>query len=417
VVQPQHFLLPGCATAAQEVHHLEGHQVEVGRPLVGLYRAALPELQRNRQQPVDQSVEVRDDVGVQVVHQVRRVPRSNALQPFQLWPAGVGEFPEEEFSLQAVVVVGEFSHFLADAAVLLGHELVEALLDLIGHFRHVLAVLQLEGLDVVREVVGSGELALEFLAPLGEQAQDLRVVDADVAGTDFLLGKRPCAFRYLSSDLIACILLHLASVLLTLFQLHLLQLLLQLQRFPRLRPLPYPHWLTPLLLRLLHPLQLHHVFEQPTHLILELLVDRPTGDAQVKFAEEVVEHAHDEVTVVGGLAEAEDDWRGEDVVVGELVGVIDLADGAVDAAVDVLRHRHRVLAQHVLQHSLRLQVYRGEVLPRQRVSLGQTSQVAQYLLRTVGLGVVEGELVGGIVVESSRPDRPAQRSHEALQRL
>lgn len=69
---------------------------------------------------------------------------------------------------------------MLDAFVFLHHQLVQVLLDIIRHLSHVFAVFQLQCLDVVREVVGGGELSLELLAPFGQESQGLGVRDFDV---------------------------------------------------------------------------------------------------------------------------------------------------------------------------------------------------------------------------------------------
>ena len=92
---------------------------------------------------MDESVEVGDDVRVEVVDHIDGVARGDAFVLLNLGNDGLAEFVEEQLALQVVVVVGEFDQFVLDALVLLHHQLVQVLLDIVGHLCHVLAVFQL----------------------------------------------------------------------------------------------------------------------------------------------------------------------------------------------------------------------------------------------------------------------------------
>lgn len=58
-----------------------------------------------------------------------------------------------------------------------------------------------------------------------------------------------------------------------------------------------------------------------------------------------------------------------------------------------------------------------EVCGMQCVFLTQTGQILQNLLRAIYFGVLETQLVGGIVMKGSRPHHSTQLSHVSLKRL
>lgn len=116
---------------------------------------------------MDESVEVGDGIGVQVIDDVYGVFGGNPLVPLNFVGFDALELVEEQLALHEVVVLGEVAELCLDVAVLLGHQLVQPFLDLVQHDHQELAVLQLQRLDVVLEVVGGGELVLELITPFG----------------------------------------------------------------------------------------------------------------------------------------------------------------------------------------------------------------------------------------------------------
>ena len=180
VVDLDDFALSGGYSAADEIVDLEGDEVDVGGPLEVPNRGQFGELDGDGEQSVDESVEVGDGVGVEVVDDVDGVLGGDALVPLYFVGLDALEFVEEEFALHEVVVLGEVVEFGLDVAVLLGHQLVQPLLHLVQHHHQELPVLQLQRLDVVLEIVGGGELVLELVAPLRQDPQYLRALYLEV---------------------------------------------------------------------------------------------------------------------------------------------------------------------------------------------------------------------------------------------
>ncbi len=66
----------------------------------------------------------------------------------------------EQLSLEEVVVFVEFCKFTLDMAILLCHELIEFLPDLVEEKDKILAVLEAQSLDVMLEIAWSCEFIL-----------------------------------------------------------------------------------------------------------------------------------------------------------------------------------------------------------------------------------------------------------------
>jgi hypothetical protein len=146
---------------------LTGDEAEGGGPLELGDDGQFGEADGDGEQAVDEAVEVGEGVGVEVVDDVDGVLGGDAFVALDFVGTRTADLVQQQFALHEVVVARELSQFCADAAVLLSHELVEALLDLVEDEHEELAVLQLQRFDVVLEVVGRGELGLELVAPLG----------------------------------------------------------------------------------------------------------------------------------------------------------------------------------------------------------------------------------------------------------
>lgn len=146
----------------------------------------LGKLISHSQQPVDEAVEVGEDVGVEVAEHCRGVPSGDAFVVLDLAVQRGRELAREQLGLQEVVVFVELGELVPDVPVLLAHELVQFLPHFVEEEDEEFAILQPEGLDVVLEVAWGREFVLELFAPLGEEPQQLGGINAEMVGTDLL---------------------------------------------------------------------------------------------------------------------------------------------------------------------------------------------------------------------------------------
>jgi hypothetical protein len=135
---------------------------------------------------------------------------------------------EEQLTLHEVVVLGQLVQFSLDVSVLLSHQLIESFLHFVQNQDQELAALEFESFNVVLEVVGSGKLILQLIAPFGQHPENLRILDLQVMREDFVFGEVASGFGQLPRDLVGSILLHLQSIFLLVFDLDLNELLLEL---------------------------------------------------------------------------------------------------------------------------------------------------------------------------------------------
>lgn len=101
-----------------------------------------------------------------------------------------------------------------------------------------------------------------------------------------------------------------------------------------------------------HPLVVGDGLEEESHLIFKSLENGLSFLLGLDASHGLINGAHDEVVVLAVLPELEPDLRLVEEVVGGEVGVVDLPDGVVEVAVDVLGAGHGVLAEHVLEDVL-----------------------------------------------------------------
>lgn len=169
-------------------------------------------------------------------------------------------------------------------------------------------------------------------------------------------------------------------------------------------------------LLVVHPLVVGDGLEEQRHLVLEPLENGLAFLLGLDAGHGLVDGAHDEVVVLAVLPELEPDLGLEEEVVGGEFGVVDLADGVVEVAVDVLGGGHGVLGEHVLEDVLlEVVVELLEVVRLHVVGLRQLYQVLQDLLRAVDFRVLEAQLVGRVEVEPLRPHHRTQRRQVLLQ--
>lgn len=166
----------------------------------------LPELLEHREQAVDESVEVGDDVGVQVVDDVYRELRGDAFVLFDLGELLGLHFAHEQLALHEVVVAGQLAQLLLDAPLLLLDECLQLAPHLLHHHVQEGALLEAVGLDVVFEVLGVVELLLQLLAPLGQDPQGLRVFNFEAVRGDLVLSEESGGLGHLLADLVVGVL-------------------------------------------------------------------------------------------------------------------------------------------------------------------------------------------------------------------
>ena len=79
------------------------------------------------------------------------------------------ELASEQFGLEEVIIFVELCEFVADMAVLFGHELIEFLSDLVEKQNQKFTVFEAESLYVMLEISWGCEFVLKFFAPFCEQ--------------------------------------------------------------------------------------------------------------------------------------------------------------------------------------------------------------------------------------------------------
>lgn len=336
---------------------------------------------------MDEPIEVGNDVGVEVVDDAYGELRGDAFEAVDLGVVFMGEeFAEEEFALHVEVVAGEFGEFLVDLGLFLLDEFGEALPGLPQHHTHEVALLEADALDVVLKTTGACEFLLELLAPLGQDAENLRTFDFEAVGVDFIIGEEPRGFWKFPAYFVVGVLpdLFLIVGLLLLLDLGVLILehifihgVLLLKgvvegdsqhdvRVHVLIVLALPTLLRPPV----HPLVVPYRFKQKHHLLLELLVDGLATEPGLDAGNGFVERAHDEVVVLPGFPQAEVDGRAMKVVLSNIVCIVKFTDSSIEVPVDLLAERHGVFAEHVLKHTaLQMGINNTEILCLQAVLL------------------------------------------------
>ena len=160
------FPFLGTALAPHEVAYLEGDQVGRGSPPGFAGQLRLVEVLGNREQAVDDSVEVENDVAVEVIHGLVGELSTRLLYLFDVAEAVLLEFLQQQPRLLIVVVLLHFGHEILDFRLLVLDHIVE------GHFhphehRVDVAVLLLHSdvLFSVQKVVFVGEFLPKLLTP------------------------------------------------------------------------------------------------------------------------------------------------------------------------------------------------------------------------------------------------------------
>ena len=332
-VDSHDFLLPRSAFAPHQVPNFEGHQVRRRLPhFPGFVDVLFEEQLGHRKQPMDQAVQIEQDVAVQVFH---HVSGEHAVGLFVAGDEGevvLLEVLEQGECLLEVGVPVESLLELEYSLLFCGHLGVDAGLHPLEERVHELGILEQDGLCALRVVGISVKFLPELLAPLGEDAQDGWALYLKAAAADLLRTELRRVLRDLSADREARVALYPLGVLLLVFG---------------LSPVCFG--------ALLYPLLFVDLFEEAAHELLEVLVVGQgvrlgvVGGRTVAYLERAVDDLHDGVVVVAGLAVGEDEAVAVEEVVGEQVEVVGLVEFLLQRLVHVGAQGQRVLPLQVLQ--------------------------------------------------------------------
>jgi hypothetical protein len=162
---------------------------------------------------VEKSVEVEEDVGVEVVDDI---DGEDACRFFVLFNVAEGvtlEGTEAVDGLLVVVVGKHLLHEAFDLQLLLLHHLVDDLLHPRKVCIHVAAALALHVLSPVQEIVFFLEFCPQLLAPLGQDTQNGWTFDRHVHARNLRFAVLTHVLRYLATNSIGSISLHPSPIL------------------------------------------------------------------------------------------------------------------------------------------------------------------------------------------------------------
>ena len=114
----------------------------------------------NGQQTVDESIEVGDDVGVQVVYDANGKLSRNALVLIDLAELPCGQFAHKQLALHIEVVICQLCQLSLDFLLLLSDQLSQTIADFPKHKADKGAFLQTHSLDKMLEVASASKLFL-----------------------------------------------------------------------------------------------------------------------------------------------------------------------------------------------------------------------------------------------------------------
>ena len=216
LVDMQNLSLLRTALASHEITHLESE--EVGRSIPPSFRRQLllVQLFRHSQQSMDKPVEVDDDVAVKVIDgfgceftahllYLINVDKTILLEQLLL----------EKFGLLVEVVGQKFFHKLVYLLFLVLNHVVEGLFHPHEHGVCIASLLLHAKvfLPVQKKVLGL-KLLPQLLAPLGQNPEDGRALDKEVALLDLVLTVGGDIFGYFPPNDVVSVLLDLLSILL-----------------------------------------------------------------------------------------------------------------------------------------------------------------------------------------------------------